>query len=408
MSTTKALVSSFAFASLLAVACGGTEAPPDLTGGSGGTDPGTGGSSATGGTGGSTGGTGGSTGGTGGSTGGTGGSTGGTGGSTGGTGGSTGGTAGSSTAGTGGSLATGGVGATAGAGGGSGGLATGGTAGTGVDPSGGTAGMAPPMGGTAGTGVDPSGGTAGMVAMGGTGGAAPDGPYKARMGTFKVLAYSRTTGYRHDDAISNGKSMLMAMGTKQGFEVTFSEDPNVFTAQNLAQYEVLFGLCPTGNNLSAQGKAAFEEWMTTKNGAFAGVHSSTDFENGWSFWSEVTGQYYDSHDMGALTQQNIQWENGVESYVFVNGLPSPWVRTEEWYKFNRWQEWSQKAGFKILNRVTTNGQTRPVSYIREYGNFRSFYTSLGHQGSPYTEATFVKHVGAGLMWAARREALFKP
>jgi hypothetical protein len=39
-----------------------------------------------------------------------------------------------------------------------------------------------------------------------------------------------------------------------------------------------------------------------------------------------------------------------------------------------------------------------VSYIREWGNFRSFYTSLGNQGSPYTEATFVWHVGGGLVW----------
>jgi type 1 glutamine amidotransferase len=390
MSTTKAAVYSIAFASLFVVACGpGTEEPPTLVGGTAGMGSGTG--------------TGGATGGTGGGLGGTGGGTGGTGGSV------AAGTGGSVTAGTGGGPpATGGVGGSTGGSAGAGGVAgaaMGGSAGT--YPSAGTAGTDVSMGGTAGTGGDPTGGTAGSGGTAGTG-TACEGPYCPRTGSFKVFAYSRTTGYRHDDAIANGKTMLMAMGTKQGFEVTFSEDPNDFTAENLAQYEVLFGLCPTGNNLSPQGKAAFEEWMTTKNGAFAGVHSSTDFENGWSFWSEVTGQYYDSHDMGALTQQNIQWENGVQDYIFVKDLPTPWVRTEEWYKFNRWSEWSQKAGFKILNRVTTNGLTRPVSYIREYGNFRSFYTSLGHQGSPYSEATFVKHVGAGLMWAARREALFTP
>jgi type 1 glutamine amidotransferase len=391
MRTISTFVSYLGSLLLLTAACGpGAEEPPILTGGAGGgAGVGTGSTGGSGGTGGSS-----ATGGTGGAS-----ATGGTGG----TGGSV--TAGSS----GGPPATGGVGGgMAGAGGAGGSPTAGGSAGS--YPSAGTAGTAGvdmAMGGSAGTNPDPTGGTAGIGGTAGTG-TACEGPYCPRTGSFKVFAYSRTTGYRHDDAIANGKTMLMAMGTKQGFEVTFSEDPNDFTAENLAQYEVLFGLCPTGNNLSSQGKAAFEEWMTTKNGAFAGVHSSTDFENGWSFWSEVTGQYYDSHDMGALTQQNIQWENGVQDYIFVKDLPSPWVRTEEWYKFNRWSEWSQKAGFKILNRVTTNGQTRPVSYIREYGNFRSFYTSLGHQGSPYTEATFVRHVGAGLMWAARREALFTP
>jgi cytochrome c len=275
---------------------------------------------------------------------------------------------------------------------------------------GGTAGTDLPMGGTAGTEVTSGGmgGTGARAGGGGTAGASPTGPYAARTGTFKVFAYSKTSAYRHDDAIGAGKTMLMAMGAKQGFAVTYSENPADFNLQNLEQYELVFGLNPTGNNLSPTQKADFEEWMTTKNGAFAGVHSSTDHESGWAFWSDVTGQTYDSHDMGTFTTQNIQWQPGVEDYVFVKGLPSPWVRAEEWYKFNSYASWSQKPGFKILNLVTTNGLTRPVSFIREWGNFRSFYTSLGHNGSNYSEATFVKHVSAGLMWAARREALFKP
>jgi type 1 glutamine amidotransferase len=279
----------------------------------------------------------------------------------------------------------------------------GGMAGTGIDPTGGMPGTggAGPMGGMGGTGAE--------AGSGGSAGAPPTGPYAPRTGPFKVLAYSKTSGFRHTDAIDAGKPMLTAMGTKQGFEVTFTEDPGAFNATNLAQYELVFGLNPTGNNLSATQKADFQAWMETKNGAFAGVHSSTDHESGWAFWSDVTGQTYDSHDMGTFTTQNINWEPGVGEYVFVKGLPSPWSRAEEWYKFNSYSSWSQKPGFKILNLVNSSqGGTRPVSYIREWGNFRSFYTSLGHNGSNYTEATFVRHVGAGIMWAARREALFIP
>jgi uncharacterized protein len=343
------------------------------------------------------------------------GGTGGTGiGSTGGTTGGVGGKGGSVTAGT-----TGAQPVTGGSAGvdGSGGLGTGGTAGS--YPSAGTAGTSL-MGGAAGINGDPSGGTAGTEvtsggmagtgagASGGTAGAAPTGPYEPRTGTFKVLAYSKTSGFRHANAIDAGKTMLDAMGMKQGFTVTYSESPADFNLQNLEQYELVFGLNPTGNNLSPAQRVDFEEWMTTKNGAFAGVHSSTDHESGWAFWSDVTGQYHDGHDIGGFTMQNISWQPGVEDYVFVKGLPSPWVRAEEWFKFNSYATWSQKPGFKILNLVTTNGLTRPVSFIREWGNFRSFYTSLGHNDSSYWEETFVKHVGGGLMWAVRREAQFVP
>jgi type 1 glutamine amidotransferase len=91
------------------------------------------------------------------------------------------------------------------------------------------------------------------------------------------------------------------------------------------------------------------------------------------------------------------------------GLPNPWNRQEEWYRFNSWQTWSAKPGFTVLNTVTTTaGGTRPVSYVREWENIRAFYTSLGHADAPYTDATVIKHVTAGIMWAVRREALIKP
>jgi type 1 glutamine amidotransferase len=384
MSIVRPLICSLALASPFAVACGAsniTDIPLPEAGASG-----TGGSGADGGTGGSI------------TTGGTGAGVGGTGAGVSGTAG----TGGVATAGaSGGPAATGGGGSSAGVGGGSGGPPMGGAAGNGLDP----------MGGTAGTSTYPTGGTAGAGGMAGAGGngGAPTGPYAPRTGPFKVLAYSKTGGYPHTEAIIAGKTMLMAMGTKQGFEVAFSDNPSDVNAENLAQYEVFFGLNPTGENLSSAQKAAFEEWMTTKNGAFAGVHSSTDHEAQWSFWHEVTGQYYRMHDQGTFTTQNIQWQPGVENYVFVKDLPSPWSRAEEWYHFDSYSTWSQKPGFKVLNLVTTSqGGTRPVSFIREWGNFRSFYTSLGHNGNNYSEATFVRHVGAGIMWAARREALFEP
>jgi hypothetical protein len=80
------------------------------------------------------------------------------------------------------------------------------------------------------------------------------------------------------------------------------------------------------------------------------------------------------------------------------------------YKFKSWDQWSAKPGFMVLSKVTTNtdGGTRPVNYLREWSNFRSFYTTPGHEGPTYQDAHFIKHVAAGLMSAVRREALFRP
>ena len=221
-----------------------------------------------------------------------------------------------------------------------------------------------------------------------------------------MLVYSRTTGFRHDQSIATGKTMLEQIATEQDFEATFTEENSQINAAGLAQYEIVFFMNSTGTIFNNTEKQAYEEWMTTKDGAFAGVHSATDTENGWAFYSEVTGQYYDLHDT-CCAQANIQWDTGALGFVAVQGLPSPWQRSEEWYKFNQAAEWSVKPGFQVLSRVTTNNNTRPVSYIREWSNFRSFYTSLGHEGSAFQDANVKKHVTAGLMWAVRRDHLIQ-
>lgn len=237
----------------------------------------------------------------------------------------------------------------------------------------------------------------------------PEGPYAPRTGSFKMLVYSKTAGFRHDESITTGREMLNAIATQQGFEVKFTETNEEITVEGLSNYEIVFFLNSTGNIFSDQEQQAYQEWMETHDGAFAGVHSATDTENGWGFYSEVTGQYYNGHTQSPDTQGEIQWEAAQANHVAVKGLPNPWSRQEEWYKFNQSNQWSTKPGFTILSRITLNddGGTRPVSYTREWNNFRSFYTSLGHAGRTFQDADVRKHVSAGIMWAVRREALIK-
>jgi type 1 glutamine amidotransferase len=287
---------------------------------------------------------------------------------------------------------------------GTGGTGNVGTGGTGGDAVGGTGGMEP-IGGSAGSGME-TGGGAGMA--GGSGGG-DTGPYAPRTGSFKMLVYSQVCcgAYDHPSRPA-GRSMLQAIGQKQGFEVVLATNESEINPEGLAQYEIVFFLNSTGDLWqSGSLRRDYETWIRN-NGAYAGMHGATDSASSWSFYKELTGQYYDVHDNGVVSG-TIQWTNDGLSHVVGTGLPNPWNRQEEWYRFNSWQTWSQKPGFTVLNTVTTtSGGTRPVSYVREWENIRAFYTSLGHADAPYSDATVIKHVTAGIMWAVRREALIVP
>ncbi len=295
---------------------------------------------------------------------------------------------------------------------------TGTTAGSGPMPTAGSAGSVATTGGSGGS--DATGGTG---PMGGTGGTGEVTTYGPRSGSFKMLVLTRTKGFRHAGSIDTGIKMLEQIAQEQGFELTFAgtavkqgaSDQEIdqlsgaqidaaITAENLKNYEIIFHLNTTGTIFNAAQKQIYEDWMTGSNGAFAGVHSATDTENGWAFYSDVTGQYYNGHG-NAGTPDQIKLEANMLEHAALKGIPNPWQRNEEWYKFDQWQAWSTKPGFQILGKK--NADSQPIMWVREWGNFRSFYTALGHDAVAFQDATVKKHITGGIMWAVRREHLIK-
>ncbi len=255
-----------------------------------------------------------------------------------------------------------------------------------------------PTSGDAGAGTDgsPEAGAGGESAIG--------TPYAPRSGSFNMLVYSRTMGFRHESSLATGKKMLEAIAAEQGFEVTLTETNEQITPEGLSHYEIVFFLNPTGDVFGTAEEEAFEAWMTTKNGAFAGVHSATDTELGWPFYQEVTGQYFDLHGPAATAGQVLIEDAGL-AFPGLSGLPNPWQRVEEWYRFNKHEVWSAKPGFEILARNAADNH--PVVWTRQYDNFRSFYTSLGHDGAVFEDDLVKRMIAGGIMWAVRREHLFE-
>jgi uncharacterized protein len=261
--------------------------------------------------------------------------------------------------------------------------------------------LAPPAAGEPGGAGSPMAGPGGgMMAEGSMEPVAAD-PSAPRSGRFKMLVYSRTTGFRHD-SIPQGKTMLQQIASEQDFEITETETNELITLEGLSQFEIVFFMNSTGDIFNDTEQTAFQEWMETRNGAMAGVHSATDTEQGWAFYKEVTGQYYDGH-VNANTPGAIQMEADMLQFPALIGVPNPWQRNEEWYRFNSFQEWSSKEGFKILGRKQADNQ--PIMWIREFDGWRSFYTAIGHDAAVFRDPVVKQHLTGGIMWAVRRDQL---
>src|SRR5688572_15424587 len=105
--------------------------------------------------------------------------------------------------------------------------------------------------------------------------------------SFRMLVYSRTGGFRHA-SIPNGIEVIQSLGEANNFTVDATEDPAVFTDENLKQYDVVGFINTTGDILDDVQQSAFERWVRA-GGGFVGVHAAADCEYEWPFYGELVG-----------------------------------------------------------------------------------------------------------------------
>ena len=67
----------------------------------------------------------------------------------------------------------------------------------------------------------------------------------------KVLVFTKTAGYRHE-SIEKGVETIIELGKENDFDITHSEDANIFNKGNLSQYELVIFLNTTEDILNLE------------------------------------------------------------------------------------------------------------------------------------------------------------
>lgn len=215
--------------------------------------------------------------------------------------------------------------------------------------------------------------------------------------SFSVLVFSKTAGFRHG-SIDEGIAAIQELGTAHDFTVDASEDAAIFTDAGLAPYTVIIFLNTTGDILTEAQQEAMERFIQN-GGGFVGIHSATDTEYDWAWYGQLVGSYFDGHP--AVQPAELHVVDG--THLATLGLPSPWLRTDEWYNFAP----DPSGSVNVLLTVDettysggTMGDPHPIAWYHEFDNGRSFYTALGHTEASYSEPLFRHHLLGGIRYAA--------
>lgn len=249
----------------------------------------------------------------------------------------------------------------------------------------------------------------------------------------KILVVTITTGFRHS-SIETAEKVITELGRSSGAydvelaAVTPAESPGASASQEhaaasgtvqaayderaravlaekmsaaaLKGYDGIVFANTTGD-LPVPDKDAFIRWIH-EGGAFIGIHSASDTLHGYRPYIEMLGGEFDQHG----DQVTIEAINKDASHPANRHLGATWNlqgRKEEIYLLKNYLGQSVRE-LIVLNRHPNTGAPGHfgISWCREFGRGRVFYTSLGHNEAVWEMAEFQKHILGGIDWALNR------
>ncbi len=244
----------------------------------------------------------------------------------------------------------------------------------------------------------------------------------------KMLIYSRANGFRHD-SIKYGKEVFPLLGELTGtYTAVVSDESAMFEKDSLEQFDAVMMNNTTRNafrphkgkfgRLSREEKEKIleDEKRYLQNlldyvrggGGFVGIHAATDTYKDHAGYIDMIGGQFAGHP----------WHSHMEVVIDVLEPDHPLLQgvfdadeytlTEEIYAHRDTnEEWIEPGGFRVLLQLNQEKTQRkknnitfvPISWIKDYGQGRVFYSSLGHNPGPFEKRPTLEAYLRGIQYA---------
>lgn len=229
-----------------------------------------------------------------------------------------------------------------------------------------------------------------------------------------ILVFSKTNGFRHEEGIPAANALFAKFATEQGWGYFQTENGAVFNRDDLSRFDAVVFNNVSGDVFNEEQRAAFEKFLKD-GGGFVGVHGSGgDMTYHWRWYVEdVIGAQFKGHPMFPQFQEaKVRIED--RSHAATRETPAEWVRTDEWYSF---EKSPRRAGYNILatldeksyepeglfGKDLSMGEDHPIMWWHCVGRGRVFYSALGHQAEAYAEPQYAAVLLGAVKWALRQE-----
>ena len=230
---------------------------------------------------------------------------------------------------------------------------------------------------------------------------------------LRVFYLSQSVGFVHETVrrpaggLSSSELALQEMARDSGaFTVELSQDGRDLTAGRLADLDVLVFSTTGALPIDRETWAAITAWIDSGRGGFVGIHSAADtaldFEGGEAAYTAFLGGRFDGHPWTQGTP--IRLSNLEPSHPLAAAWPDGTPYAEEIYQYAGYRP----ARVRVLQTLDmTAGPLRrpypvPVTWVRQIGQGRLFYTNLGHTPSTWDDPRFRDQIIDAIRWTGHR------
>lgn len=237
-------------------------------------------------------------------------------------------------------------------------------------------------------------------------GAQPRQPEKKR-----ILAIGQSKGWQHD-AMSHGLATIWKIGQESGAYETFirtdtelitKTDTKKMNRKNLDYFDAVLFYTSGELDMDDKQKADLLAFVKEDGKGFIAVHSGNDTFYDWPEYGEMVGGYFDGHPWNRFDAPIILEDR---EHPITAHFPKELVVYDEIYQAKNFS----RDRVRVLMRLDetkldmskkgikrTDGDFA-VSWVRDYGKGRVFYTSFGHETSAWDRPDIQKMFLEAVRW----------
>lgn len=227
----------------------------------------------------------------------------------------------------------------------------------------------------------------------------------------RLLIYTRNytpdnKGFVHDNIAASVES-LKIIAEQIHMPADVSDDPTIFTPDNLRRYKVMVFSNSNNEAFSTDAQRdAFKAWIE-HGGGWVGIHSASGSERKWDWFAQMVGGRFLMHPKKQQFSVHLVDPN----FPAMKGVPTDFTVTDECYFTKRFSDSIHPlltadtskldvTNFKLNREDFPN--PLPLAWWQEFDGGREFYIALGHDKTNYQDPQFTGILRRAILWAAHK------